>query len=91
MIDVYDFNLLKNVCRNRQKGHPCQLPLGLIKLLIKVSSNPGDKVLDPFAGTFMVSLVAKQLKRKSIGIETDPDFVKIGIKRLKHDNPKKKN
>ena len=83
MIDVYDFNLLKNVSKDRQKGHPCQLPLSLVKLLIKVSSNPGDKVLDPFAGTFMVSLAAKQLKRKSIGIEINPDFVKMGVKRLK--------
>lgn len=82
MIDVYDFNLLKNVCRNRQKGHPCQLPLGLVKLLIKVSSNPGNKVLDPFAGTFIVSLAAKQLKRRSIGIEINPEFVKLGLKRL---------
>lgn len=83
MIDVYDFNLLKNVCKDRQKEHPCQLPLGLVKLLIKVSSNPGDKVLDPFAGTFMVSLAAKQLKRKSIGIEINPKFIKMGLKRLK--------
>jgi len=83
MIDVYDFNLLKNVCKERQSGHPCQLPLGLIKLLIKVSSRIGDKVLDPFAGTFMVSLAAKQLNRKSVGIEINPDFVKMGFKRFK--------
>lgn len=85
IIDVYDFNLLKNVSKDRQKGHPCQLPLGLVKLLIKVSSNPSDKVLDPFAGTFMVSLAAKQLKRRSIGIELNPDFVTMGIKRLKNE------
>lgn len=82
IIDVYDFHLLKNVCKERQSKHPCQLPLGLVKLLIKVSSNPGNTVLDPFAGTFMVSLAAKQLKRKSIGIEINPRFIKMGIKRI---------
>lgn len=82
MIDVHDFNMLKNVCKDRKLGHPCQLPSGLVELLIKVSSNPGQKVLDPFAGTFMVSLAAKKLKRKSIGIEINPKYVKLGIERL---------
>jgi site-specific DNA-methyltransferase (adenine-specific) len=83
MIDVYDFNMLKNISKDRVSEHPCQLPLELVKLLIKVSSNKGNKVLDPFAGTFMVSLAAKQLKRKSVGIEINPEYIKFGIERLK--------
>jgi len=43
----------------------------------------GDTVLDPFSGTFTTSFVAKQLGRKSIGIELQEDYVKIGLRRLR--------
>lgn len=83
VIDIFDINLLKNVCKDRQKGHLCQLPLGLIRVLIKVSSNKDSVVFDPFAGTFSVSAVAAELDRNSIGIEIEPAYVKIGEKRLR--------
>ena len=83
MIDIFDINLLKNVSKDRfNKKHPCQLPLSLLKILVKVSSNTGDVLLDPFAGTFTLSAVAKELDRKSIGIEINPDYIKLGVKRL---------
>ena len=84
MIDVLDINLLKNVDRDRfNKKHPCQLPLGLLKILVNVSSNKKDIVLDPFAGTFSLSAVAKELGRNSIGIEINPKYVSLGVERLK--------
>lgn len=83
MIDVHEINLCKNVTKTRQKGHPCQLPFQLIEILIKVSSNKGDVVLDPFAGTFSTCVVAKQLNRKSIGIDIMKKYCNIGKKRLK--------
>jgi site-specific DNA-methyltransferase (adenine-specific) len=46
------------------------------------SSNAGDVVLDPFSGTFTTSFVAKKLGRKSIGIEIEEEYVKIGLRRL---------
>ncbi|MCI0442977.1 adenine-specific DNA-methyltransferase, partial [bacterium] len=49
---------------------------------ILASSNPGDLVLDPFSGTFTTSFVAKQTGRRSIGIELDEEYVKIGLRRL---------
>ena len=82
MIDVQEMNLSKNVTKTRQKGHPCQLPLSLIELLIKVSSNPKDVILDPFAGTFSTSVVAKQLNRKSIGIDIVKKYCLIGKRRM---------
>jgi DNA modification methylase len=84
LIDLLEINLLKNVSKDRfNKQHPCQLPLALLKIFVKVSSNEGDVLLDPFAGTFTLSAVAAQLKRNSIGIEINPNYVKLGIKRLK--------
>jgi DNA modification methylase len=90
MIDTIDINLLKNVSKDRMRKinkriknhHPCQLPIGLLKLLISVSSNIGDIVFDPFAGTFTISKAASELGRKSIGIELSRRYVKMGIKRL---------
>lgn len=62
--------------------HPSQKPETLLERIIKASSNPGDTVLDPFSGTFTTSAVAKRLGRKSIGIELEEQFVKVGLRRL---------
>lgn len=64
------------------EDHPTQKPTALLERIIKASSNEGDVVLDLFSGTFTTSFVAKQLQRKSIGIEVQEKYVKIGLKRL---------
>lgn len=82
--DSLFIDLLKNVSIGRlNKLHPCQLPFSLIEQLIRVGSNKGGIVLDPFAGTFSTSYIAKKLKRNSIGIELNPKFIKLGINRMK--------
>jgi len=87
MIDVLDINLLKNVSKDRlNKQHPCQLPLSLLKILVKVSSKNNDIVLDPFGGTFTLAAVAKELNRNSVGIEINPEYIKLGLKRLQTEN-----
>lgn len=62
--------------------HPTQKPTTLLERVILASSNPGDIVLDPFSGTFTTSFMAKTLGRKSIGIEIDEEYMKIGMRRL---------
>lgn len=62
--------------------HPSQKPEALLERIILASSNPGDTVLDPFAGTFTSSAVAKKLGRRSIGVEIDAHYVGIGLRRL---------
>jgi len=64
------------------EDHPSQKPETLLERIVKASSNPGDLVLDPFAGTFTTCAVAKRLRRRSIGIEMQPDYVKVGLRRL---------
>lgn len=64
------------------ENHPTQKPIALLERIIKASSNKGDIVMDPFSGTFTTSFVAKQLGRKSIGIEVQEEYVKIGLRRL---------
>jgi site-specific DNA-methyltransferase (adenine-specific) len=62
--------------------HPTQKPVALLERIVLVSSNPGDLVLDPFAGTFTASFVAKKHGRRSLGIEIEEAYVKIGLRRL---------
>ena len=65
------------------EDHPSQKPEALLERIILASSNPGDLVLDPFAGTFTTGAVAKRLGRWFIGIEREREYVKIGLRRLR--------
>jgi adenine-specific DNA-methyltransferase len=67
---------------NEYENHPTQKPTALLERIIRASSNKGDLVLDPFSGTFTTCFVAKELGRKSIGIELQEDYIKIGLRRL---------
>ncbi len=62
--------------------HKQQTPVRLLTRIILSSSNPGDLVFDPFAGTGTTIAVAEQLRRDSIGIELDPNNVRAIETRL---------
>ena len=63
------------------ENHPTQKPEALLDRIIKASSNRDDIVLDPFSGSFTTCAVANKLGRIAIGIELNPEYFKIGIKR----------
>lgn len=67
---------------NGNRIHKQQTPVELLLRIILSSSLPDDKILDPFAGTGPALVVAKQLNRKSVGIEIDPQYVNLIKKRL---------
>ena len=62
--------------------HPTQKPVALIDRCIRASTNPGDIVLDPFAGTAATGVAALMNGRHFLGIEQDSSYVDIGMKRL---------
>ncbi|RKU13584.1 modification methylase [Candidatus Poribacteria bacterium] len=62
--------------------HKQQTPIQLLLRIILSSTNPGDVVLDPFAGSGTTLVVAEQLGRKSIGVELDKVNIKIIEERL---------
>lgn len=64
------------------ENHPSQKPESLIERMILASSHEGDLILDPFAGTFTTAAVAKRLGRKSISIELQEQYLKIGLRRV---------
>lgn len=60
----------------KERGeHPCQMPLALLERIVKVSSKPGDLVLDPFAGSGTTLAAAKKLGRDYLGIELSDNYV----------------
>ena len=63
-------------------AHPTQKPEKLIAKLILASSNVGDLVLDPFAGSGTTGVVAKKLNRNFINIEQNPLYCAWGEYRL---------
>ncbi|MDI6904646.1 MAG: site-specific DNA-methyltransferase [Candidatus Bathyarchaeia archaeon] len=67
--------------------HTQQSPVALLLRIILSSTLPGNTVLDPLAGTGTTLVVAYQLKRNSIGIEIDPEHVKVIKNRLKSLRP----
>jgi site-specific DNA-methyltransferase (adenine-specific) len=62
--------------------HPTQKPLGILKPLIEAFTLPGQIVLDPFAGSGSTLIAARQLKRRSVGIELDPAHYQTAANRL---------
>jgi len=65
-----------------ERIHKQQSPVQLLTRIILSSTNVGDMVFDPFAGTGTTLVVAKQLLRKSAGTEIDPINVEHIIKRI---------
>lgn len=64
------------------ENHPTQKPEALLERIIRASSNEGDIVFDPFGGSFTTAAVSKKLNRKSISIDMNPEYYKIGLRRL---------
>jgi len=63
--------------------HPFEKPLSLIKRLVRIYTNPGDIVYDPFMGSCVTGVACVQLGRKFIGCEINPKYFEIAVKRIK--------
>ncbi len=55
--------------KHERNGYPTQKPLALLNRIIQASSNPGDLVLDPFAGCGTTAQASLNFKRRFIGID----------------------
>lgn len=72
---------------NTSKGHerpdhPCPKPLSLMLDLVELFTDPGDLVLDPFAGSGTTGVACIRLGRRFIGIERDARYAAIATERL---------
>ena len=62
--------------------HPTQKSLELLKRVVLASTNEGDVILDPFTGSSTTGLAAAMYGRKFIGIDTEPKYLDLSIKRF---------
>lgn len=62
--------------------HPTQKSLRLMMDIIKIHTNPGDLIIDPFMGSGTTGVACKKLKRRFIGIELNKDFFEIAKNRI---------
>lgn len=69
-------------------GHPTQKSIKLMDSIIKIHTNPGDVILDPFMGSGTTGEAALCNDREFIGIEYDDEYYSMAEKRLKKINDK---
>jgi len=62
--------------------HPTQKPEKLLAKIITASTNPGNLILDPFAGSGTTAVTAKKLGRNFVAIESDENYCLIAQKRI---------
>lgn len=77
---TFDYFRCYNVA-TKDRLHPTQKPEGIIRYLLRNSSEAGDIVLDPFIGSGTTMLACQNLKRSCIGIELNPEYCEIVKKR----------
>lgn len=81
--DVWYFDRVNNMTKKKlDLTHPTIYPLPMIVRILKMSSNVGDTILDPFAGSGTSLVAAKILNRKAIGFELDTKYKNECEKRL---------
>lgn len=68
----------------KDNKHPAVYPLYIIQELIKLLTKKGDIVLDPFNGSGTTCIAAKSLKRHYIGIDINPEYVRLAKERVKN-------
>jgi site-specific DNA-methyltransferase (adenine-specific) len=74
---AYPCNVLHLPTECANKNHSAAFPRALPEWFIKLFTDEGDTVLDPFVGSGTTCLAAKSLNRNSIGIDTSEQFCEI--------------
>lgn len=81
--DTWYFPRVAGTFKEREGFHGCQMPEQLLGRIIRVSSNPTEIVLDPFAGSGTTLAVAQKLGRQWIGLELSGDYIRHIKNRLR--------
>lgn len=84
--NTVSFDHYHRTCRERAiPRHPAVMPEALVEFFVKFLTDPGDTVLDPFAGSNTTGAVAERLGRKWVGIEADAGYADTS--RVRFDPP----
>ena len=79
---VYPNNVLHMATESSNKNHSAVFPVGLPSWFIKLFTQPGDLVLDPFLGSGSTAVAAQSLGRCFLGVEIKGEYVKLAEDRL---------
>ncbi len=69
-------------------GYPTQKPLGILRRIVKVHTNPGDLLLDFFAGSGSFGEAAAELGRNVILVDNNPEAIEVMVRRLSRFSPR---
>jgi DNA modification methylase len=81
--DTWYFPRVCGTFKERAGWHGCQMPEQLLGRIIRACSNPGELVLDPFAGSGTTLAVAKKLGRRYLGFELSAEYAQRAEARLR--------
>ena len=81
---VYPTNVIHMATECSNRNHSAAFPVDLPKWFIKLFTQPGDTVLDPFMGSGTTSVAAIQLGCNYIGIDINPEYVETSRARVAH-------
>jgi len=80
---TYEHNIIKvQAPKGKERIHPTQKPVQLIKRLIELTTNEGDLVLDPFMGSGTTAVASIETKRNYIGFEVSKEYHKQSKERI---------
>ena len=80
---LWTYNTVKGGQGDRP-DHPCPKPLPLMRELVTLFTDPGDLILDPFAGSGTTLLAAQIEGRRAIGIELEEKWCEVAANRLRY-------
>jgi len=79
---VYPTNVLYLATECSNKNHSAVFPVDLPKWFIKLFTEPGDLVLDPFVGSGTTCFAAMELGRNYLGIDIMEEYIDLSHERL---------
>jgi site-specific DNA-methyltransferase (adenine-specific) len=80
---AYPTNVLHLATECGNKSHSAAFPVELPSWFIKLFTQPGDLVLDPFMGSGTTAVAAQQLDRLYVGTELNPEYIAVANERLR--------
>ena len=84
---VYPTNVIHMATECSNRKHSAVFPVALPTWFIRLFTQPGDVVLDPFIGSGTTAVAAKKLGRKYVGIDINEEYCQIALERLMQKQP----